>query len=159
MSAILSPCGLFRYRLERPIQPQGIVAALFGVNPSTADATVNDHTIVKDIGFGRVNGWRHLIKGNVFAYRATDVTRLAHAADPIGPENDYHLARIIEDADVLVPCWGRIDKVPSVLRGDFADVLDMLRASGKPVMIFGLTSGGYPKHPLMLPYSTQLQRY
>lgn len=158
MSAILSPCGLFRYRLEREIDPTGRgVVALIGVNPSTADATINDHTIRKDMGFARKHGWQRIIKGNVFAFRATDVNQLARVADPVGPDNDKHLAQIIHDADMLIPCWGRIDKVPATLRNDFSDILNMLRDSGKPVMTFGLTAGGDPRHPLMLPYSTLLQ--
>lgn len=157
MSAILSPCGLFRYRLERPIQPFGQVVALFGVNPSTADAENDDHTIRKDIGFGLRNGWRRMIKGNVFAYRATDVNQLATAPDPVGPDNDKHLAQIIADADILVPCWGSREKVPRDMRSDFIEVLGMLHASGKPVLTFGLTANGDPKHPLMLPYSTVLR--
>jgi len=32
----------------------------------------------------------------------------------------------------------------------------MLCTSGKPVKVFGLTAGGDPKHPLMLPYDTPL---
>src|SRR6186713_132099 len=134
MSAILSPSG------------RGVVA-LIGVNPSTADATINDHTIRKDMGFARKHGWQRIIKGNVFAYRATDVNQLARVGDPVGPENDKHLAQIIRDADLLIPCWGRIDKVPAALRSDFSDVLEMLRASGKQVMTFGLTAGGDPRHP------------
>lgn len=35
MSAILSPCGLYRYRLERTVGMEGPVYAFFGVNPST----------------------------------------------------------------------------------------------------------------------------
>jgi hypothetical protein len=75
MSAIISSCEQFRWRLEREIQVSGIVVALIGVNPSTADATVNDATIRKDMGFGRRLGWGKIIKGNVFAYRATGSLR------------------------------------------------------------------------------------
>nr|UBL09545.1 Phage protein [Enterobacter cloacae] len=49
---------------------------------------------------------RRFIVGNAFAFRATDVRELATAVDPVGPENEIHLERIIRDADVLVPCWG-----------------------------------------------------
>jgi len=31
-SAVLSPCGRYRYRLDREIQPEGIVIAYFGIN-------------------------------------------------------------------------------------------------------------------------------
>lgn len=156
MSAIISACGLFRYRLERQIQDAGIVVALLGVNPSTADATVDDATIRKDIGFGMRNGWRRIIKGNPFAFRATDVRALGNAVDPIGPENNAHLRQILADADLIVPCWGSRRKLPRLLRYRLIQVARMVAECGKPVRIFGLTKGADPLHPLMLGYSTQL---
>lgn len=156
MSAVLSTCGVYRYRLERTVRDLGTTYGFFGVNPSTADATVDDATVRKWRGFvDRWEGWRFIV-GNAFSYRATDVRELQRVADPVGPDNDFHIEQIIREADVLVPCWGNTQKVPPALRPRFDRVLDMLRASGKPVMTFGLTGGGDPKHPLMLGYSTRL---
>jgi putative transcriptional regulator len=46
MSAILSPCSLYRYKLEREVNQTGkLVIAYFGVNPSTADASNDDQTV------------------------------------------------------------------------------------------------------------------
>ncbi|BBP95916.1 hypothetical protein BSFA1_10450 [Burkholderia sp. SFA1] len=158
MSAILSACGAFRFRLERDVQMEGLTFAFFGVNPSTADATIDDATVRKWIGFTKVNGGRRFIVGNVSAFRATDVRELGAAL--ISPvqyrENLDHLQRIIADADVLVPCWGNRSKAPRHMRNDFDTVLAMLQVSGKPVRHFGLTGSGDPKHPLMLAYSTPL---
>ena len=39
-SAIISHCGKYRYRLDRTVSDSGPVYAFFGVNPSTADASV-----------------------------------------------------------------------------------------------------------------------
>lgn len=159
MSAILSACGKYRYRLDREVHgldQDGPVFAYFGVNPSTADAAVDDATVRRCRGFTRVYGGRRFIVGNVFGYRSTDVRTLAKAADPFGPDNSLHIARIIDDADVLVPCWGATGKVPDRLRGDFASLLGKLQRSRKPVMHFGKTASGDPKHPLMLGYETPL---
>ena len=73
MSAVISPCGQYRYRPERDVPMDGLTFAFFGVNPSTADATLDDATVRKWIGFTKVNGGRRLIVGNVFAVRSTDV--------------------------------------------------------------------------------------
>ncbi|WP_321913511.1 DUF1643 domain-containing protein [Paraburkholderia sp. J11-2] len=158
MSAIISPCGKYRYRLEREVGMDGLTFAYFGINPSTADATVDDATVRKWIGFTKVNGGRRFIVGNVSAYRATDVRHLADVL--ITPdqwrENLYQIGRIIVDADVLVPCWGNRSKAPKHMRNDFDTVLAMLQTSGKPVRHFGLTASGDPKHPLMLGYDTPL---
>ena len=156
MSAIISKCGMYRYRLERDVQPEGLVFGYFGVNGSTATATEDDHTVRKWIGFTKVNGGRRFIVGNAFAFRATDVRELATMVDPVGPENEIHLERIIRDADVLVPCWGSRTKLPKSLYVHLDRLLEQLVASGKPVLAFGVTGSGDPKHPLMLGYSTSL---
>lgn len=134
----------------------GPTYAFFGVNPSTADATLDDATVRKWIGFVKRWGGRRFIVGNVFAYRSTDVKGLMQADDPIGPENRRHLQQIVAEADVLVPCWGDTKKVTGPLRHAFGHALVELLYTGKPVKHFGLTAGGDPKHPLMLGYDTPL---
>lgn len=156
MSAIFSPCGTFRYRLEREVQPGGIVYAYFGVNGSTAGTVENDQTVRKWIGFTFRNGGQRFIVGNAFAFCSKDVRALVRAADPIGPDNDAHLAKIIQDADQLVPCWGSRDKLPSPLHSRLDWLSRLLLDSGKPIKGFGLTKSGDPLHPQMLGYSTPL---
>lgn len=132
MSAIISSCCGYRYRLEREIAPTGIVVAFFGVNPSRADASVRDQTDLKWTGFAHRWGARKYIAGNPFAWRSPNVRDLVAVVDPVGPENDAHLARIIADADLLVPCWGDRGKLPKCMRPRLDVVADMLRAAGKP---------------------------
>jgi hypothetical protein len=156
MSAIISQCGLYRYRLERTVAMGGPVYAFFGVNPSTADASVDDATVRKWIGFSKRWGASRFIVGNVFAYRATDVRALGGVDDPHGDEIGDHITDIITEADILVPCWGNTNKVPPKLQCYFDVLMDALASSGKPVKTFGLTASGDPKHPLMLSYDTPL---
>lgn len=156
MSAVMSPCESFRYRLERDVQLDGIVIAYFGVNGSTATATENDQTVNKWIGFTKLNGGRRFIVGNVFGYRAKDVNALASAVDPVGPDNAVHISAIINDADLLVPCWGARDKLPKHLQPLLDRLADILVLSGKPIKVFGLSKLGDPLHPLMLSYKTRL---
>lgn len=159
MSAVLSPCGLYRYRLERTVGMEGEVFAFFGINPSTADATEDDATVRKWTGFTKTWGGSRFIVGNVFAYRATDVRELATVDDPFGPDIGDHTTDIITEADILVPCWGNSSKVPPKLQFAFDVLMDALVSSGKPVRTFGLTASGDPKHPLMLGYSTPMQEF
>ncbi len=158
MSAIISPCGKYRYRLERDVAMDGLVIAYFGINPSTADASIDDATVRKWIGFTKVNGGRRFIVGNVCSFRATDVRVLRNLplSLPQYKENLRHLSEIIDAADILVPCWGNRSKVPRFMDNDFDTVVAMIRGGGKPVKVFGLTQTGCPIHPLMLGYSTPL---
>lgn len=165
MTAILSPCRLYRYRLERSVglSGSGPTFAFFGVNPSTADELDDDATVRKWIGFTKTWGGSRFIVGNVWPLRSTDVRALARSPrwKDIARENWAHLECIVRQADVLVPCWGDRGKLPASMHGE----LDRLRAwlvtnghaQGKQVRCFGLTKSGDPKHPLMLPYSTPMQ--
>lgn len=161
MSAVFAGDGCFRLRLDREIDPllDGAVAALCGVNPSIAGAEANDQTIRKDIGFGRVQGWRRIIKINKFAHVATDVRELASCADPVGPDNDAYIEQAIREADLFVPCWGPLTKLPKRLRGRWREVLAIAERVGKPIMCFGTSQDGQPRHTLMLPYSTPLVQW
>lgn len=55
-SAVISDCETYRYRLDRGVQPEGIVFAYFGVNGSTAGPIEEDHTTQKWRGFTLRNG-------------------------------------------------------------------------------------------------------
>jgi|AntDeeMinimDraft_5_1070356.scaffolds.fasta_scaffold33186_1 hypothetical protein len=163
MGAILSQCGQYRYQLSRDVTPRqvddapaGQTIAFFGINPSTADATIDDSTVKKWIGFTSRLGASRFVVGNVFAYRATKVKELASASDPFGPGNDAHIDSIVEEADILVPCWGARGKIPRELRTALDEMLGRLLSTGKPVFHFGRTQSGDPMHPLMLGYSTPL---
>ena len=159
MNAVISSCGMYRYRLDRTVSDSGPVFAFFGVNPSTADASSDDSTVRKWRGFTQRWGGSRFIVGNVFAYRATDVRQLATVEDAFGDLIGDHTTSIIAEADILVPCWGNTSKVPPSLRFAFDALMDALLSSGKPVKCFGLTASGDPRHPLMLGYSTSLVGY
>ena len=168
--AIISSCGQYRYRLERRMSDYptvshdamvdagvaGKTVAFFGVNPSRADAFVDDATVRKWVGFCLRWGVPRFIVGNVFAYRATDVRDLGREINPIGADNHWHLGNIAAAADILVPCWGDVGKVPDRLRENFMGARSMLATYKKPIKVFGLTATGCPRHPLMLGYDTPL---
>ena len=157
MAAIISDCGKYRYRLERQCEGEGATAIIM-VNPSTADAELDDATIRKLRGFGNRNQWGKLIVGNLFAYRATDVRELGFQSDPIGPDNSAHLAKIMSDADRVIYAWGPLSKQPKHLRSTWRHVDYAVRAMAlkKPYCIGEPAKCGHPKHPLMLPYDSPI---
>ena len=160
MSAILSPCSMYRYRLTREVNQTGkIVIAYFGVNPSTADASNDDQTVKRWRGFAERNDAKRFIVGNVFAYRATDVKELSHVEDPIGPDNNAHIQSLIDEADVLVPCWGGRKKLRKHLHVHLDALMQRLLQSNKPVMCLGKTATNDPLHPLMVAYATKLSKW
>ena len=156
MGAVISDCGMYRYVLDRTVAVDGLTFLFIGVNPSTADATTDDATVRKWVGFVKRWGGRRFMVGNAFAYRATDVRELASVNDPIGLHNDWYIMQMAVKVDVIVPCWGNITKVPPRLRGRFEFLTGMLTGADKPLYCFGRTLCGDPLHPLMLGYDTPL---
>ena len=158
-SAVISGCGKYRYRLERGIGRDSRTVAFIMVNPSTADALVDDATIRKCVGFAERHGFGRLIVGNKFAWRATDVRELVKADDPVGPENNAHLERIMTDADLVVVAWGPLAKLPRWLRNRHQAVSNMAEKVGKTLYCLGTAADGHPRHPLMLPYDSVLAKW
>lgn len=158
MSAILSgePVPVYRYRLERELQAEGRTIAVVMVNPSTADAVEDDHTIRKVAGFAQRFAGRRIIVGNKFAYRATDVRALRDAADPVGPENDRHIEQILRDADLHIVAWGPMAKLPKPLRERWRAVAAIADRVGCRLHCLGTAADGHPRHPLMLAYASLL---
>lgn len=156
MSALLSPCGAYRYRLERSVSLFGATAAVVMVNPSTADAHTDDPTIRRVIGFAQKFHWARVLVGNVFAFRATQVHALRTADDPSGPDNLTHLRQIFEEADVALFAWGPLTKLPRDLRQSWRSVWSLAVETSIPVRCLGTALDGHPRHPLMLKKTAEL---
>lgn len=160
-AAILSDDKVFRYALWRIWNAALPVLVVIMLNPSTADAEVNDHTILKLIGFATRLGFGGLAVGNLSAFRATDPKDLFAAGCPPGPMNAAWLRMLVGDAAVakqpVLCAWGvnaRQSPLPEVAAG----VLAMIRMWGaRPVALRRSSLDGVPFHPLLLPYTCQLE--
>lgn len=155
-AAVISDCGLYRYRLERDVGPSRIVASVIMVNPSTADGEVDDATIRKLMGFARRHDIGRVIVGNLFAWRATDINALRTASDPIGPDNDSHLLQIMREASLHIVAWGPLAKLPRQLRTRWREIDAIADRVGASLKCLGIAQDGHPRHPLMLAYDTPL---
>lgn len=150
--ALLSTCGRYRYNLLRT-WGTGPKAVFVMLNPSTADADVDDPTIRRCVGFAKTWGCGSLMVVNLFAYRATRPADMLAADDPVGPANNLWLGiaagRVLATGGVLVAAWGA--------RAPRARV-EQVRAFLDPVgpQHLGLTVGGHPRHPLYLRADTRL---
>ena len=56
-SATISKDGLYRYSLERVWDPSKPTALFICLNPSTADAEIDDPTVRKMVGFAKRFGY------------------------------------------------------------------------------------------------------
>lgn len=156
MSAVISPCGMYRYTLHRSLKSvcRWYRPILFiMLNPSTADAEIDDPTIRRCMKFGESFNMTHLTVVNLFAYRATDPNILARAKDPIGPDNDQHLIEQIEKHrnSLIIAAWGAHPFAKE--RGEA-----LARRLG-PFQCLGTTKDNAPRHPLYLPANAEWKEY
>lgn len=149
--AKISRDKLYRYTLTRIWDSTLPVIYWIMLNPSTADATVDDATIRRCIGFAKLQGAGGIVVVNMFAFRATMPAELWMAADPVGVENDKHIMAIPEDA-MLIAAWGM--QSHPLFRQRRREVMELL--GDRPLWCLGVTANGEPRHPVRLGYATQL---
>ena len=148
-AAAFSPDRLYRYALYRTWDEAKPRVMFIGLNPSTADESVDDPTIRRCRNYAFDWGYGGLIMGNLFALRATKPkVMMAHVA-PIGPENNYWLERLAREAEIVVAAWG----VSGSHLGRDKVVLGFM----PQMRHLGLTKAGAPKHPLYLKANTKPQ--
>jgi hypothetical protein len=123
------------------------------LNPSTADASKDDPTIRRCIGFATREGFGGIIVVNLFAFRATKPEALKDAADPIGPENLAHLQLLATSAAAgatpLLCAWGA---------GRDASHAKAALAAAHLVCL-GRTADGSPRHPLYVKANSPMERF
>jgi hypothetical protein len=154
----------YRYDLRRTWGGPGSPLVNFVMlNPSTADASEDDPTVRRCIGFARGWDFGGLAITNLFAWRATDPKGLKAAPDPVGPANDGFIAEWAGKAALVVCAWGAMSPLSSwavepppwdgVTRA--RRVLEILRGLGVKPKALGLTAAGHPAHPLYLAGATR----
>jgi hypothetical protein len=151
---VLSEDGLYRYSLIRELGP-GRRLCVCLVNPSVACATKDDHTWLKGIGFGRRLGFGSLEYVNLFAWIDGDVTAISRVTDPVGPENDRHIATAVKRCDLFLVAWG----THGTLHNRDRQVLAMVRELGVKPYCLRVNKDGTPEHLARLPWSLKPQPY
>lgn len=156
-AAEISACGLYRYSLRRWWDLALPMLCVVMLNPSTADALLDDPTIRRCVEFAKREGFGGIIVVNAFAFRATDPKALQAAADPVGPKNDDAIVAAVRGCGAVLAAWGasyprrlrhRIDRVHRAL----------LEIRSKPVQCLGVTADGCPRHPLYVRGDAPLER-
>jgi hypothetical protein len=115
---------------------------IIGLNPSTADETVDDPTIGRCIDFARSWGYGGLCMANLFSYRATKPAVMLNAEEPVGLENDAWLLRQSKKAGVVVAAWGNHGSH----RGRSKEATALI----PNLHYLKLNATGEPRHPLYL---------
>lgn len=141
----------YRYSLSR-MWDASLPSILFiGLNPSTANESVNDPTIRKVMKFAAIFGYGKVYMGNCFPFISTDPNQL-NALDNIA-KNDHELSLIKRTVSEVVFAWGAFDIVKEsgrdkALSAMFPDAKCLIK-----------NKDGSPRHPLYVPYLTKLIKW
>lgn len=153
--AYISECGTFRYWLIREWDASLKYLCVIMLNPSTADHVKDDHTIKKLIEFAKRFGYGGIVVLNLSAYRATKPADLVKAGWPIGAENEFYVTRVVDGGCDVLCAWGSnaAGTLPEL------EMKALLKKLGAKTYALKINADGTPAHPLMLPYTSQLQEY
>jgi hypothetical protein len=152
-SAIISPCGQYRYALTRDWQNGDGEVVFILLNPSTADDSQDDPTVRRCIGFAKSWGKSSLKIVNLFAFRSTKPDALLRCENAIGPENDHHIVSACRTAETI----GAMPNTPAIICawGNHGGLMERSTHIRKLLIdlnpsCFGLTAKKQPRHPLYL---------
>ena len=128
-----------------------------GMNPSTADAAVNDPTCAREWSFTQREGFQAMVKANVGDYRATDPKMLlAPGVEASSPANLPAIRQVAAGAERVILCHGKLNKA---LAPAGKALVEALKADGVELWCFGTNADGSPKHPLYLRGDTPLRPF
>lgn len=152
---MISADTFYRTKLDRTWNPKLPRCAWVCLNPSDADASIDDPSSRKMVGFSARLGYGGYSLFNVMAIRLTNPSDLLRCDDPYGRDNTpENIARwcseISQDAPIVA--WGAIHKRFQARANAVLNALGEARC-------FGYTKDGNPRHPLMLAYSTPVQMF
>lgn len=142
------------------------VLAVIGLNPSTADETVDDPTIRRCLGYMHSWGYTALVMLNLHSFRATEPADLkACGQDEIEtPEwqaNGDWMDWAVIHADLVLCAWGN-DGAWNGQGGQTAGQLDDIqfdRRTDDKLRCLRITKAGHPIHPLYQPKDRQPQDF
>lgn len=145
-SAVISEDGVYRYRLDR-WWGEGPRVAWVMLNPSTADAEVDDPTIRRVVRFTRDWGYDGLTVVNVYPFRAAKPRDLHRwlktgAIHPPLIKNGGVFSDVVGEAPLVIAAWG-------------AGATDGVLPPREGWHHLGLTKDGHPRHPLYVRADTK----
>lgn len=139
--AIFSQDRKYRYILWRRWDMSKPKVMFIGLNPSTANEFVNDHTITTVMRYAKDWGFGQVFMCNLFAYISTDPKALLSVKDTIGEFNDEYLRTARALSKEVIFAWGGF-KV-----GDRDKQVIRMFPNAKCICH---NSDGTPHHPLRL---------
>ena len=157
--AMFSDDRVYRYALWRSWDAKAPFVNFVLLNPSTADAEVDDPTVTRLMVRAKKAGFGGVVVTNVYGFRSTDpdvVKKQARAGvDVVGIKNDEAIVKFARKAGAVIIGWGK--HCDEVSPGRSAFVLGLLQSLGCKIFAVAWNDDGSPRHPLYVPYDLPLR--
>jgi hypothetical protein len=151
-TAAISHDGLYRWSLERRWDHRPSLGFVM-LNPSTADADVDDPTIRRCIGFAQREGHGGIYVVNLYALRAT---KPAHLLDYPDPEGHANVGAFMALPERVVVAYGAHVSMGGLPASKAAQWLRDEARQRHILYCLGITKDGHPRHPLYVRGDTPL---
>ncbi len=124
---------------------------VIGLNPSTANDKLPDHTIKRVMSFANKNGYDSFIMLNLYAQRTPNPDELHSSLDQeLHTKNVAHILTIIEKySDIsILASWGETIAVRKYLKECLLDIYNQSKNKNIRWLKIGTTTlSGHPRHP------------
>ncbi len=167
---MFSECRSYRWILKRELLGGKKTVVFIGLNPSKANSSNNDRTLVRIINFCSRWNYKNIYIINLFGLISKSPLQLSKSKDPIGKNNDLITFKSLkfwrEDSNCdLWLGWGdngqlkgRDRKVLNLIR-NFSNLKSNENDYSKRVLSLGLSKKGNPRHPLYMPNQSFLREF
>lgn len=152
--ATIDVSGHYRYTLLREWNSDAPRVAFVMLNPSTADAEIDDRTINRCINFARSWDFGSIEVVNLFGYRTKDFNSIKGVHNPVGDDNDEFIKTVVDRSNIVVVAWG--DNGTYLSRN--SAVLKLL-SEVEDLYCLGITRKKNPRHPLFVNSSKMPEKY
>lgn len=152
--------GEYRFSL---VHPGKRMLFVIGLNPSTADESHPDRTMLKVMKFAENGGYDGFAMFNLSAERSTNKYRMSETLNESRHRENLSAitktAELYPDADILV-AFGNGIMVRPYLKRCFKEIYEVLKDNGgRWKRIGALTVKGNPRHPLYASFSLGLNDF
>ena len=144
----------YRYSLTRIWDYTKDIITIIMLNPSKANALVDDNTIKKCVALSKYNNFGGFEVVNIFAFRTTYPKVLINYNKDvlIGSENEDYILASIKRTKKIVLGWGNSVKELKNIKNFKRDreIAELLGKKGYDLYCTKLTKKGCPGHPLYI---------
>lgn len=152
--ARISECGKYRFALTREWDNSKPSVMFLMLNPSTADADIDDPTIRRCMAFAKAWGYGSIYVGNLFPFRATDPQELLkeYYIRPHDHRNNQWLSAMASSCSEIICAWGNWPILERLYSKKQIEIYEPLHLKGffEKLRYLELSKDNTPKHPLYL---------